>query len=86
MRIENGFSLPIWASNSLDCPEQHLLQSFQYYGNLDGGPLLEFLKEQDNTRPPWTVARRGGHWALGWALRTRVGTGHWGGHWALGGH
>ena len=45
MRIENGFSLPIWASNSLGCPEQHLLQSFSYYRNLDGGPLLEFLKE-----------------------------------------
>ena len=45
MRIENGFSLPIWASNSLDCPEQHFFQSFQYHGNLDGGPLLEFLKE-----------------------------------------
>ena len=45
MRIENGLSLPIWASNSLDCPEKHLLQSFSYYRNLDGGPLLEFLKE-----------------------------------------
>ena len=45
MRIENGFSLPIWASNSLGCPEQHLLQSFSCHGNLDGGPLLKFLKE-----------------------------------------
>ena len=45
MRIENGCSLPSRASNSLDCPEKHLLQSFSYYRNLDGGPLLEFLKE-----------------------------------------